>query len=234
MQVVRAAPGGAVRHHQAAQRRTRATTTALRAYDDSCERLGLEQIDLYLVHWPNPVRGPLRRQLAGAGAVLRGAAGPGDRGLQLPARAPGAAGRRDRAGAGRQPDRAAPDLPAARRRRLRRPSGPSRSRRTRRSARVPTWSTRRWRPSPSATPSDAGPDRAALARATRSHRDPEIEHARSHPVQLRRLRLLVDRRRTGLHHRDGERQPDRRRSAHVRTQPDPVLPARTITKLECQ
>ena len=27
---------------------------ALAAYDDSCERLGLEQIDLYLVHWPFP------------------------------------------------------------------------------------------------------------------------------------------------------------------------------------
>ena len=27
---------------------------ALVAYDESCERLGLEQIDLYLVHWPFP------------------------------------------------------------------------------------------------------------------------------------------------------------------------------------
>jgi 2,5-diketo-D-gluconate reductase A len=27
---------------------------ALVAYDESCERLGLEQIDLYLIHWPYP------------------------------------------------------------------------------------------------------------------------------------------------------------------------------------
>jgi 2,5-diketo-D-gluconate reductase A len=27
---------------------------ALRAYDESCERLGLDQIDLYLIHWPYP------------------------------------------------------------------------------------------------------------------------------------------------------------------------------------
>ena len=27
---------------------------ALVAYDESCQRLGLEQIDLYLIHWPYP------------------------------------------------------------------------------------------------------------------------------------------------------------------------------------
>lgn len=27
---------------------------ALRAYDDSCRRLGLDRVDLYLIHWPNP------------------------------------------------------------------------------------------------------------------------------------------------------------------------------------
>ncbi|NAZ86838.1 aldo/keto reductase [Kineococcus sp. T90] len=30
---------------------------ALRAYDDSCARLGVEALDLYLVHWPNPAAG---------------------------------------------------------------------------------------------------------------------------------------------------------------------------------
>lgn len=29
----------------------------LRAYDDSCARLGVEALDLYLVHWPNPAAG---------------------------------------------------------------------------------------------------------------------------------------------------------------------------------
>lgn len=31
--------------------------TALRAYDDTCERLGVEVLDLYLIHWPNPAAG---------------------------------------------------------------------------------------------------------------------------------------------------------------------------------
>ena len=30
---------------------------ALRAYDDTCHRLGVEVLDLYLVHWPNPAAG---------------------------------------------------------------------------------------------------------------------------------------------------------------------------------
>ena len=30
---------------------------ALRAYDETCVRLGLEALDLYLVHWPNPSAG---------------------------------------------------------------------------------------------------------------------------------------------------------------------------------
>lgn len=30
---------------------------ALRAYDDTCQRLDLEVLDLYLIHWPNPAAG---------------------------------------------------------------------------------------------------------------------------------------------------------------------------------
>lgn len=32
----------------------------LRAYDDTCERIGVEALDLYLVHWPNPAAGRYR------------------------------------------------------------------------------------------------------------------------------------------------------------------------------
>ncbi|UFU03069.1 aldo/keto reductase [Ruania suaedae] len=31
--------------------------SALRAYADTCTRLGLERLDLYLIHWPNPAAG---------------------------------------------------------------------------------------------------------------------------------------------------------------------------------
>lgn len=31
--------------------------SALQAYGDSCQRLGLDAVDLYLIHWPNPAAG---------------------------------------------------------------------------------------------------------------------------------------------------------------------------------
>ncbi len=33
------------------------TDTVRQAYDDSCARLGLDQLDLYLIHWPHPTNG---------------------------------------------------------------------------------------------------------------------------------------------------------------------------------
>ena len=77
---------------------------ALRAFDASLERLGLDYVDLYLIHWP--VDGKAARFLAGPRAHPRGRARAFDRRQQFPGAAPrGAAGQGD-AGPGRQPDRA--------------------------------------------------------------------------------------------------------------------------------
>ena len=82
------------------------------AFDRSMDRLGLDVLDLFLLHWPAPAQD----RFVGAWRALReirdGGPGPRDRRLQLPRRAPPAAVRRDRGVAGDQPDRAAP-LPAA-------------------------------------------------------------------------------------------------------------------------
>ena len=53
----------------------------------------------------------------------------------------------------------------------------------------------------------AGPGRAALARAARQRRDPEVGHARAHRAELRPLRLRADAGRDGPHRdaRPGER-----------------------------
>ena len=65
------------------------------AYDDalasirgSAERMGLDRIDLHLIHWPNPSVGQVRRGLARAGRPARGGAGPVGRRLQLHRGAP--------------------------------------------------------------------------------------------------------------------------------------------------
>ena len=100
------------RGHQAARPPPRRTTTRSPASSGSLERMGLDRIDLHLIHWPNPRVGQVRRGLAGAGRPARAGAGPLDRRLQLHRGAPRADHRRDRRDAGRQPDRAAPLLPA--------------------------------------------------------------------------------------------------------------------------
>ena len=40
------------------------------AYDASLQRLGIDYLDLLMVHWPNPDQGPVRRGRAGSGALL--------------------------------------------------------------------------------------------------------------------------------------------------------------------
>ena len=94
------APGSpredAVRDHQAVELRPRQRCDARRAFEGSLGRLGLDHVDLYLIHWPVPSHDlyvetwQAMEKLRGEGRV------PVDRRLQLQRRAPRPAGRRDR------------------------------------------------------------------------------------------------------------------------------------------
>ena len=118
------------------------------AYDDaiastreSLERLGLDRIDVHLIHWPNPAAGQVRRDVARAGAAARRRAGPLPRRLELHRGAPAPGHRRHRRDAGAQPDRAASLLPAgrdARGRTTSSASSPSRGARSRASRQAPS------------------------------------------------------------------------------------------------
>ena len=61
----------ALRHHQA-QQRLPPPDDARRAFDESLRKLGLDRVDLFLIHWPLPtqVRRRLRVDLAHADRVL--------------------------------------------------------------------------------------------------------------------------------------------------------------------
>ena len=50
---------------------TTATTRPSARCKDSLDRLEMDHVDLYLIHWPVPVAGPLRRDLAGVRSSCR-------------------------------------------------------------------------------------------------------------------------------------------------------------------
>ena len=151
---------------------------ARRAFAESLDRLGLDQVDLFLIHWPLPTRydGDFVIDLAHADRAPRRRPGPVDR--ASPTSSPthlAADHRRDRRRPGRQPDRGAPVLRqrgGPRRRRARTASPPRPGRRSPRAGeRRPDDRAR----SPSGvgrTPAQVDP---ALAPPARRHRVPEVD-----------------------------------------------------------
>ena len=113
---------GGVRHHQAAQFRPR-LYQALKSFDVSVNQLGLDYLDLYLIHWPVPSKNLFVADMACAGPPEAGRACPVDRGIQLHAATPAACVGRNRGRAGAEPGRTASPVPAARIARLRRAAG---------------------------------------------------------------------------------------------------------------
>ena len=98
------------RHHQYDQARV--------TIEESVARMGLDYIDLYLIHWPNPSQGQFVEAWQ---ARRRAEAGhrQAHRRQQLPAGSYRLADPLHRSHAGRQPSRAVPLLPAGRAARLR-------------------------------------------------------------------------------------------------------------------
>ena len=119
----------------------------LHAFEKATGKLGVDA-----ARSADPAPGAARRvradhrRLQGAGEAVRRRQGPRDRRLQLHAAAPRPAVGRDRCGAGGQPDRGAPLLPAVRVARRRRPSTASSTRRGRRSAASRSTATARTAP----------------------------------------------------------------------------------------
>lgn len=84
-------------------------TDAAAALDESLDKLGLEYVDLYLIHWPTPAKGTY---VVAWQQLIELQKGQVHRRLQLRTRAPRPAGAQDRRQAGGQSGRASP-LPAA-------------------------------------------------------------------------------------------------------------------------
>jgi 2,5-diketo-D-gluconate reductase A len=81
-----------------------------RAFETSLQRLGLDYVDLYLMHQPF---GDVHGQWRAMEHLHRGGHRPGHRCLQLPPRPARRPHRAQRCGPGRKPDRDPPVLPAA-------------------------------------------------------------------------------------------------------------------------
>ena len=144
---------------------TTATTRPCTASTRAPRKLGVDQIDLLILHQALP--SDVRQDpggVPGAGDAARRRQGPRDRRQQLHGRPPHHAARPGRRGAGRQPDRGAPLLRAARGAGTSAPSTASSPRRGRRSAASPSTATAST-PAPCRTRSSAtSPRRTARPR----------------------------------------------------------------------
>ena len=168
---------------------------AVAGLDASLERLGLDYVDLLLIHWPLPAARPVRLDLGDVHPAARGGQGSRDRGLQLQARPHRPTDRRDRRRPGRQPDPAQPGHPAERTAGVRH--------RARHRDRVVESHRRQRRPARRTGAEPAGrqarpharSDRAPLARAERAGRHPEVAQPRADGREPRGLRLRARRRR---------------------------------------
>ena len=190
----------------------------LHGFEKSAAKLGVDQIDLLILHQalPSDFDKTLEAYRA-LETLLERRQGPGHRRQQLHGRPPHRAARQGDGRAGREPDRGAPLLPAARgagvRRRARHPDAGVVA--DRRHHLLPRRQPRQHAGGPGdrrdrrGARQDAGAGDAALAPAGGPLGDPQVDQAAPHRRELRRLRLRADRRRAGRHRRARHR-PARR------------------------